>query len=99
MSVIVSSDFMLRLGMHPKTNHVTRLLLLSMERMDQRGVARFDPSELLELINTEGLSTELDSQRLKALIQTGITCRYFDKGSRPNRIVVLRRWAQKVGDE
>lgn len=83
-AVTFSPDMLLSLAMSDRTNAMARLVLLSAERADRNGVAKFDSGELLDLLN-EGRVHPLDRDKLWGLLRRAANEGFLAEGSRTTR--------------
>lgn len=83
-AVTITPDVLLALAMSDRTDAMTRLVLLSAERANRRGFAKFDRGELLDLLN-EGRVQPLDTYKLRGLMRRAMDQGLLAEGSRTSR--------------
>lgn len=83
-AVTITPDMLLALAMSDRTNAMARLVLLTAERADRHGVAKFDSGELLDLIN-DGRAHRLDNPKLWGLLRRAMNEGFLAEGSRTTR--------------
>lgn len=83
--ITFSEDTILAIGLHPKTNAVTRVLCIAAERADRRGLAIFDPGELSELL-TDQDGNPMSNRALRSVLRATRCIGHFVGTPTPTRI-------------